>query len=92
MPRRIVEERLIQFIADDVGEGDVTASAIIPEDLTVKAEVIAKADGVVAGLEEATILAEMMDLKVDVKAADGDKVKTSRFLWYSQATPKQSYP
>lgn len=80
MPRRIVEERLIEFIADDVGEGDVTASAIIPKNLSAKAEVIAKADGIVAGLDEATILAECMGLKVEAKAADGDKVKNKQVL------------
>jgi nicotinate-nucleotide pyrophosphorylase (carboxylating) len=80
MPRRIVEERLREFLAEDVGEGDVTASAIIPQNLQVKAEVIAKAEGVVAGLEEATILSEMMGLKVEAKAADGDKVKNKQVL------------
>ena len=80
MPRRIVEERLKEFLAEDIGEGDVTASAIIPHNLQVKAEVIAKAEGIVAGLEEATILAEMMGLKVEAKTADGDKVKNKQVL------------
>ena len=80
MPRRIVEERLKEFLAEDIGEGDVTASAIIPQNLQVKAEVIAKAEGIVAGLEEATILAEMMGLKVQAEAADGDKVKNKQVL------------
>ena len=48
-----------EFLAEDVGEGDVTAAAIIPANLMVKAEVIAKAEGIVAGIEEATILAEV---------------------------------
>jgi nicotinate-nucleotide pyrophosphorylase (carboxylating) len=80
MPRRIVEERLREFLAEDIGEGDVTASAIIPQNLQVKAEVIAKAEGIVAGLEEAVILAEMMDLKAEAKATDGDKVKNKQVL------------
>lgn len=80
MPRRIVEERLREFLAEDIGEGDVTASAIIPKNLQVKAEVTAKAEGVVAGLEEAAILAEMMGLNVEAKAADGAKVKNKQVL------------
>jgi nicotinate-nucleotide pyrophosphorylase (carboxylating) len=80
MPRRIVEERLREFLAEDIGEGDVTASAIIPQNLQVKAEIIAKAEGIIAGLEEATILAEMMDLKAEAKAVDGDKVKNKQVL------------
>ena len=54
MPRRIVEEKLKEFLAEDLGEGDVTAAAIIPANLMVKAEVIAKAEGIVAGIEEAS--------------------------------------
>jgi nicotinate-nucleotide pyrophosphorylase (carboxylating) len=80
MPRRIVEKRLKQFLEEDVGEGDVTAAAVIPKNLTVKAEVIAKAEGIVAGLEEATILAESMGLRVETKAVDGDKVQNKQVL------------
>lgn len=80
MPRRIVEQKLIEFLAEDVGEGDVTATAIIPQNLVVKAEVIAKAEGIVAGIKEAVILAESMGLKVTSKVADGSKVKNTQVL------------
>lgn len=80
MPRRIVEQKLKEFLAEDVGEGDVTAAAIIPANLRVKAEVIAKAEGIVAGIEEAVILAESMGLKVTSKVADGSKVKNTQVL------------
>jgi nicotinate-nucleotide pyrophosphorylase (carboxylating) len=80
MPRRIVEERLRALLAEDVGEGDVTAAVIIPQNLTVQAEVIVKADGIVAGLEEAAILAESMGLKAEAKTTDGSKVKNKQVL------------
>jgi nicotinate-nucleotide pyrophosphorylase (carboxylating) len=80
MPRRILEERLKEFLAEDIGEGDITVAAIIPQNLQVQAEVIAKAEGVVAGLEEAAIFAEMMGLKVDGKVVDGDRVKKNQVL------------
>ena len=64
VPRRLVEEKLKQILADDIGQGDVTAAAVIPANLTVKAEVIAKEEGVVAGIEEATFLAEYLGLTV----------------------------
>jgi nicotinate-nucleotide pyrophosphorylase (carboxylating) len=80
IPRLIVEERLKQFLEEDVGEGDVTAAAVIPKDLTVKAEVIAKAEGIVAGLEEAAILAESVGLQAEAKTVDGDKVKNKQIL------------
>jgi nicotinate-nucleotide pyrophosphorylase (carboxylating) len=79
-PRKIVEEKLKQILAEDVGEGDVTAAAVIPPSLTVRAEVIAKDDGVVAGIEETTILAECLGLKVNAKVTDGQKIKNKQIL------------
>lgn len=79
IPRRIVEEKLKQLLADDIGQGDITA-ALVPKNLTVKADVIAKEEGIVAGIEEATILAEYLGLKVKAKIADGDKIKNKQVL------------
>jgi len=80
VPRRIMEEKLKQILFEDIGQGDVTATAVIPPKLQVKAEVIAKEDGVVAGIEEATILAEYMGLEVRAKATDGEKIKNKQVL------------
>jgi nicotinate-nucleotide pyrophosphorylase (carboxylating) len=80
MPKSFVEEKLRQILADDIGQGDVSATAVVPPNLSVKAEVIAKEDGVVAGIEEATTLAEILDLKVKAKVADGDRIKKKQVL------------
>jgi nicotinate-nucleotide pyrophosphorylase (carboxylating) len=80
VPRKIVEEKLRQILSDDVGQGDVTAAAVIPPNLTVKAEVIAKEEGVVAGIEEAKILAEYLGLNVNLKVEDGMKVNNKQVL------------
>jgi nicotinate-nucleotide pyrophosphorylase (carboxylating) len=40
----------------------------------------AKQDGVVAGIEEATILLESLDLRVDRRVADGNKIKVDQVL------------
>jgi nicotinate-nucleotide pyrophosphorylase (carboxylating) len=80
VPRRIVEEKLKQILADDIGQGDVTAAAVIPANSTVKAEVIAKEEGVVAGIEEATYLMEYLGLTVRAKVAEGEKIKNKQVL------------
>ncbi len=80
VPRRIMEEKLKQILAEDIGQGDITATALIPPKLQVKAEVIAKEDGVVAGIEEATILAEYMGLEVKAKLTDGKKIRNKQVL------------
>jgi nicotinate-nucleotide pyrophosphorylase (carboxylating) len=80
VPRKIREEKLRQMLAEDVGQGDVTAQAVIPPNLTVKAIVVAKEEGVAAGIEEVTILAEYLGLKVKAKVADGEKIKSKQVL------------
>jgi nicotinate-nucleotide pyrophosphorylase (carboxylating) len=79
IPRKIIEEKLKQILAEDIGQGDIT-TAFVPKNLTVKAEVIAKEEGIVAGIEEAAILAEYVGLKVKSKVADGDKIKSKQVL------------
>ena len=80
MPRKLVEEQLIQFLKDDVGQGDATATAIIPQNLTITAEVIVKEPGIAAGIKEATILAQAMDLKVKAYVTDGEQIKNKQAL------------
>jgi nicotinate-nucleotide pyrophosphorylase (carboxylating) len=80
VPRRIVEEKLRQFLADDIGQGDVTAATVIPASLKVKAEVMAKEAGVVAGIEEAIFLSEYLGLKIEAKVVDGEKIQNKQVL------------
>ncbi len=79
-PRKILEEKLKQILAEDIGQGDVTAQAIIPSNLEVNAAVVAKEEGVAAGIEETSILAECLGLKVKAKVADGEKIKNKQVL------------
>ncbi|MCW4009824.1 MAG: carboxylating nicotinate-nucleotide diphosphorylase [Candidatus Bathyarchaeota archaeon] len=80
MPRRILEEKLTKLLAEDIGLGDVTSSAVIPSECTAEAEVIAKAEGTVAGVEEALVLAEVLGLQVDAEVDDGDEVQKGEVL------------
>jgi len=80
IPKRIVEEKLKQILADDIGLGDVTSSAIVPANLIVNAEVIAKEAGIIAGIEEATLLAEFLGLAVKVMVVDGEQIKRKQVL------------
>ena len=80
IPRKILEEKLKQILAEDIGQGDVTAQTIIPKNLAVNAIVIAKEKGVAAGIEESTILAEYLGLEVKPKINDGEKFKNKQVL------------
>lgn len=80
VPRKIVEDRLKQILAEDIGQGDVTAGAIIPSGLTVKAIVVAKEAGIIAGIEESVILSECLGLTVKPQVADGEEIKSKQVL------------
>jgi nicotinate-nucleotide pyrophosphorylase (carboxylating) len=73
VPQKILEGKLIQLLADDIGQGDVTSSAIVPAHLNVEAEIIAKEAGLAAGIEEVVILAQILGLKVVNNVSDGNK-------------------
>jgi nicotinate-nucleotide pyrophosphorylase (carboxylating) len=80
IPRKVLEEKLTQLLADDIGQGDVTTAALVPANLTVEAEVIAKEAGTAAGVEEATVLAESLGLSVKGLVEDGKQVKKEQVI------------
>lgn len=69
-------------LAEDVGEGDVTSRAVVPEGSRASGTVVAKAEGVVAGLPVAEAVFEAVDgdLELEVHAIDGDRVSPGREL------------
>ena len=80
MPRKILEEKLKQLLADDTGSGDVTSAAVVPLGLASEAIVKAKEVGTLAGLEEATVLAESAGLKVKKEAKDGTEIRKGQTI------------
>jgi nicotinate-nucleotide pyrophosphorylase (carboxylating) len=80
LPKRILEEKLRSMLNEDLGQGDITSSLIIPANLTVKAEIIAKNSGIAAGIEEATVLLESLGLKIEAAIEDGSRIKKGQVL------------
>jgi nicotinate-nucleotide pyrophosphorylase (carboxylating) len=80
LPRRIIEDKLRQILADDVGHGDITVAAVIPPNIVTRAKVVAKENGVVAGVEEALILAEYLGLEAKAKVTDGEIIQNEQVI------------
>ncbi len=75
-------------LEEDVGSGDVTTDAIVPSDATMSGQIIAKQDGVVAGLDvvQATFL--LMSEAVELVAhVDEGTVVESRHVLASVSGP-----
>ncbi len=70
-------QQVMNALQEDVGAGDITSLATVPESMTGEAEIVAKSDGVIAGLP----LCELTFLKVDPQIEftmlieDGQKFK-----------------
>ncbi len=64
-------------LKEDVGDGDITTDNIIPAETRRKAKMVAKADGIVAGLPVAEMVFRKLDpaLRWNVLTPEGSKVK-----------------
>jgi nicotinate-nucleotide pyrophosphorylase (carboxylating) len=68
-----LQDLVERALAEDLGDGDVTAQATVPEDLEGRATVTQKAPGVLAGLEAFAVVARAVDpdLRVEPLAEEG---------------------
>jgi len=72
-----IEEIIRQALDEDIQSGDVTTQAIISDEVLGRGKFLIKADGVIAGLNIAKKVFEMVDEKIEFKnlIRDGEKVK-----------------
>src|SRR5687767_927153 len=61
-----------RWLAEDVGDGDLTSFAVVDEDATCTALLLVKEPGVVCGLDVATEVFDRLGATLDPVAADGD--------------------
>ena len=63
-------------LAEDIGDGDITSEATIPPDRRCTAVILAKAPGVVAGVDvvQAVFRAVDPDIHVEILVADGTRI------------------
>ena len=71
-----LERAVLAALAEDIGAGDVTTEATVPEDAVGTAELLVKERGVVCGLRaaESTFRALDPDIRFEALASDGDVI------------------
>lgn len=64
-------------LAEDIGRGDITSEILIPAELSGKASMLVKADGVLAGIEVAARIFQRIEpeIEIDVLIKDGVTIK-----------------
>jgi nicotinate-nucleotide pyrophosphorylase (carboxylating) len=80
LPRRILEEKLLGMLSDDVGQGDITTTLVVPPENTAQAEIKVKEAGVVAGIEEIKVLLDCLQLRAEALVSDGEKVRAQQVI------------
>ena len=81
LPREI-SQYIKRALEEDIGTGDVTTDTIVPARASLKGRIVAKQDGVVAGLDVAkhVMLALSESVNFQPKVQDGSKVTTRTVL------------
>ncbi len=80
----IIKKLIKQALAEDVGDGDHTSRATIPESAQGTMKLLVKEDGVIAGVEIARLVFQEVDerLVMDSKIQDGAHVKKGDVVFY----------
>jgi nicotinate-nucleotide pyrophosphorylase (carboxylating) len=73
----MLEEIIDNALAEDIGEGDHSTMACVPENARGKARLLVKEPGILAGVELAEMIFKRFDpnLKIEVMLKDGAQVK-----------------
>lgn len=77
MDKELVDQFIINALQEDVGDGDHTSLSTIPAEITGKAQLLVKDEGILAGVELAIEIFKVVDpnLKVAIFLQDGAVVK-----------------
>jgi nicotinate-nucleotide pyrophosphorylase (carboxylating) len=70
-----IEDLLRKFILEDVGLGDITTNALVNPDQIGEGRVVCKESAVIAGIEEALVLLELVECEGKSKIRDGRRVR-----------------
>jgi len=76
IPESAVRDIVSRALAEDVGSGDMTTAALVAPEAECRAEIVAKAEGVIAGLGVARLVFGMLDPQIEFHevVADGGRV------------------
>lgn len=72
--------KLQEFLEEDIGLGDITTNAVVPEETHVRAEIVVKEDAVIAGIMEAKVLLQIAGLDFVFHVEDGEEVSSGKVI------------
>lgn len=77
-----VKELIRTALAEDIGTGDITSDAILAADLVYSGRFVAKADGIIAGLDVTATTFSLLDQRVQFtpQVAEGEPVEPGQVI------------
>jgi nicotinate-nucleotide pyrophosphorylase (carboxylating) len=80
----MIEDIIRQALIEDIGDGDHSSLACIPENATGTAKLLVKDEGVLAGVELAEMICGIVDPELEFEQilSDGDRVKFGDIAFY----------
>ena len=67
--------KILEFLREDLGSGDITTNSIIDAEIDVKAKIICNEKAVISGVDEAILTFNLLKCSVQSLIRDGDYVK-----------------
>ena len=80
MPYKLLQEKLLDLLMEDVGMGDITTEAVIPSNVEVEAQIVVKEALVPAGMPEMKALLELVGAEVIDSVEEGVEVPAGTIL------------
>jgi nicotinate-nucleotide pyrophosphorylase (carboxylating) len=80
IPKKVLEKKFLDFVKDDVGQGDLTTLIAVPYGTIVEAKIFAKENGMIAGIEETLMFLESFGLQASPLLGDGSTVKPKEVI------------
>lgn len=79
---RALQPKIIEWLEEDVGSGDITTENIIPKEATTVGLIQAKQRGIIAGIDVARLVFTTLspDISFTAMVADGDEVEEHTIL------------
>jgi nicotinate-nucleotide pyrophosphorylase (carboxylating) len=84
-----MKSRIREFLKEDIGSGDITSELVVPADTRAEAQIVCRADCVLAGLAEASELFADLGAEVVKSKTDGKPAKKGDVVMEIRGTARQ---
>jgi len=81
-------EKIRGWITEDLGQGDITSDALIPEHTFAKARLYTREKAVVSGLREVRAIFELLGCEIDIEVQEGENVEPGETILHVEGPAK----